>query len=134
MKDQVITIKWPSGRYQLYLPNALENIGIANLRKKVFEWLFKNLWVDPVNEETVETLDEYIPEWVQAHKDGWRDASVAFQQKYRDPKRGATKKEQAAIKRENDVLFAEVKRQKKAYERSEKILTIWTETKSRYNR
>lgn len=132
MKEQVITIKWPSGRYQLYLPNALNNISMTDLRKKVFEWLFKNLWVSPENERTVEVLDAYIPEWIQDLKGEWHDASVKFQQEYRDPKRGTTKEKRDAIKRENDSLFRKVKQTKKSYERSEKILTIWTETRARY--
>ena len=44
----------------------------------------------------------------------------------------ASAKEKSAVKRENDRLYAEVKRQKKAYERSEKVLTAWTDTKTRY--
>ena len=134
MREQVIMIKWPSGHYHLYLPNALDNISITDLKKRVFAWLFKNLWVSPENERTVEALDAYIPEWIQGHKDEWKDASSKFQREYRDPKRGATKEEQAAIKRENDALFSKVKKLKKSYERSEKVLTAWTETKSRYNR
>ena len=132
MRQEIITIKWPSGHYNLILPNALDNIGISDLRKKVFEWLFKNLWVTPENERTVEALDAYIPEWVQDNKAAWADASVTFQRQYKDPKRGATKKERDAIKRENDSLFRKVKETKKSYERSEKVLTAWTEIKGRY--
>ena len=133
MTEQIITIKWPSGRYQLYLPKILDKIPLADLRKKVFDWLFKNLWVDPVNEETVAVLDAYIPEWVAEHKQGWADASKVFSNGYRDTKfMNASAKEKSAVKRENDRLYAEVKRQKKAYERSEKVLTAWTDTKTRY--
>ena len=93
----------------------------------------KNLWVDPVNEETVAVLDAYIPEWVAEHKQGWADASKVFSNGYRDTKfMNASAKEKSAVKRENDRLYAEVKRQKKAYERSEKVLTAWTDTKTRY--
>ena len=80
----------------------------------------------------MEALDAYIPEWVQDNKAAWADASVAFQRQYKDPKRGATKKERDAIKRENDSLFRKVKETKKSYERSEKVLTAWTEIKGRY--
>ena len=133
MREEVITIKWPSGGYILQLPNILESIPMYSLKKKVFEWLFKNLWVDPVNEETVGVLDKFIPEWVTEHKDAWAKASKVFVTEYRDPKFSGTTG-MAFIKRENNLLHAEVKRQKKAYERSEKILTLWTDTKSRYNR
>jgi len=134
MREQTIEIRWPAGRYFFNLPVALDSIAPSKLGKKVFEWLFKNIWVHPVNEQTRDTLDAYIPEWVADHKQQWADASIQFQRSYRDPKFFAhSKEERAVIKCENDRLMREVKSTKKSYERSEKVLTAWTEIKQRYD-
>lgn len=133
MREAEVEIRWPSGRYYLHLPAALEGIAPAKLKKKIFMWLVENSWVHPVNKQTFETLDAYIPEWVADHKQQWGDASLQFQRCYRDPRfNGTTKEEKASIKRGNDDLFRKVKSTKKSYERAEKVLTAWTEIKSQF--
>lgn len=120
-----------NGRWKMtfHLPELLEH----DIRKqnKIWTLICKEGYRWP---ETICLLDQYIPEWVEEQKSFWGEVSIQFQRDYRDPKCIKDKKERRAIKDKNDSMLAALKRAKKGYERSCKVLKNYIELKEKYYR
>ena len=74
-----------------------------------------------------------MPEILEHLKADWTNKSRIFQTEYKDPTFNRTKKQAAAIRIRNKSLMADVKSSKKTYERFQKIIAIWDETKIKYH-
>lgn len=68
------------------------------------------------NREAVAVIRDTFPGMIEAAKDEWHNAGVAFQNEYRLPERGRTRNERALIRAENKKLLTNVQRAKAAYE------------------
>ncbi len=132
MREQIIEIRHPTGVVTLILPIALEKLSI-NTQKKLYRLLCENVSFPPENEETVRILDTYIPEWSEDCWSRWEEASKDFQEGWRepDPHKGPKEKNKS-IRISNKYLTSDLKKTKAKYERSEKVLKAWTDTKRKY--
>ena len=87
-------------------------LGITKIRK-----LCRVMKQDPwENREAVAVIRDTFPGLIEATKDEWHNAGVAFQNEYRLPERGRTQFEKALIRAENKKLLTNVQRAKAAYE------------------
>lgn len=87
-------------------------LGITKIRK-----LCRVMKQDPwENQEAVAVIRDTFPGLIEAAKDEWHNAGVAFQNEYRLPERGQTRNEKALIRAENKTLLTNVQRAKAAYE------------------
>lgn len=132
---KTLRIEYPNGRTVLNLPKALDEMPLYGL-KKIFELLFQNYYHTTesgwVNIQQVDNMELFFPEWIADHKLRWGEASKAFQDKYKDPEYGIMdKRQQAKIRTMNKALENDVRKQKRAYEKSEKVYALWTEEKTK---
>lgn len=76
-----------------------------------------------------------MPEILGHLKADWANKSRIFQTEYKDLTYdyNKTRKQAAAIRANNKSLMADVKSAKKTYERFQKIIAIWDETKIKYH-
>ena len=87
-------------------------LGITKIRK-----LCRVMKQDPrESQEAVSVIRDTFPGMLEAAKDKWHNAGVAFQNEYRLPERGRTRNEKALIRAENKKLLMNVQRAKAAYE------------------
>lgn len=87
------------------------------------------------NEQTIQAIDASMPEILGHLKADWANKSRIFQTEYKDLTYdyNKTRKQAAAIRANNKSLMADVKSAKKTYERFQKIIAIWDETKIKYH-
>ena len=113
----------------LNIPVYLTDATIPQLRK-MFALICRYSYQ---NEQTIQEVNESIVEILAHLKADWAAKSRIFQTEYKDPTFSRTKKQAAAIRANNKSLMADVKSAKKTYERFQKIIAIWDETKIKYH-
>lgn len=113
----------------LNIPVYLTDATIPQLRK-MFTLICRHSYQ---NEQTIQAVNESMMEILAHLKADWAAKSRIFQTKYKDPTFSRTKKQAAAIRANNKLLIADVKSAKKTYERFQKIIEIWNETKIKYH-
>lgn len=85
------------------------------------------------NEQTIQDMEPCLSDILEDYKKIWANESLRFQEEYRDPKfHSKTREEAAAIRLRNDRLMKAAKLAKKDYERFQRIIDIWNETKTKY--
>lgn len=113
----------------LNIPVYLTDATIPQLRK-MFTLICRHSYQ---NEQTIQAVNESMVEILAHLKADWAAKSRIFQTEYKDPTFSRTKKQDAAIRANNKSLMADVKSAKKTYERFQKIVGIWNETKIKYH-
>ena len=113
----------------LNIPVYLTDATIPRLRK-MFALICRYSYQ---NEQTIQAITAGMPEILEHLKADWAAKSRIFQTEYKDPTFSRTKKQAAAIRANNKLLIADVKSAKKTYERFQKIIEIWNETKIKYH-
>lgn len=113
----------------LNIPVYLTDATIPQLRK-MFTLICRHSYQ---NEQTIQAVNESMMEILAHLKADWAAKSRIFQTEYKDPTFNRTKKQAAAIRANNKSLMADVKSAKKTYERFQKIIGIWNETKIKYH-
>ena len=113
----------------LNIPVYLTDATIPQLRK-MFALICRYSYQ---NEQTIQAIDASMPEILGHLKADWAAKSRIFQTEYKDPTFSRTKKQAAAIRANNKSLMADVKSAKNTYERFQKIIAIWDETKIKYH-
>ena len=113
----------------LNIPVYLTDATIPQLRK-MFALICRYSYQ---NEQTIQAIDASMPEILGHLEADWAAKSRIFQTEYKDPTFSRTKKQAAAIRANNKSLMADVKSAKKTYERFQKIIAIWDETKIKYH-
>lgn len=113
----------------LNVPVYLTDATIPQLRK-MFALICRYSYQ---NEQTIQAIDASMPEILGHLKTDWANKSRIFQTEYKDPTYNKTRKQAAAIRANNKSLMADVKSAKKTYERFQKIIALWNETKNKYH-
>ena len=87
------------------------------------------------NEQTIQAINSSMSEILEHLKADWANKSRIFQTEYKylTYDYSKTRKQAAAIRANNKSLMADVKSAKKTYERFQKIIALWNETKNKYN-
>ena len=102
-------------------------------QKKLLGYVFQEPWR---NEETIRTLDAYLPQKQAQAKDAWENASKRYQNEYTGTqfRYDLTANQKRTIEAANRKMLNEVKRCKAKYERWGKIIAYYEtlKTKSRF--
>lgn len=113
-------------RMTFNLPESISQNTPCNHVRKVVRFMFKYAHQD---ETIIPILDSWFEYMVEHEKDLWMMASRVFQQQFRLPENGRTKKEQRQIKANNNRMYKEVVRCKAAYEKCIKRKSMYEEIK-----
>lgn len=102
-------------------------------QKKLLGYVFQEPWR---NEETIRTLDAYLPQKQAQAKDAWENASKRYQKEYTGTqfRYDLTANQKRTIEAANRKMLNEVKRCKTKYERWGKIIAYYEmlKTKNRF--
>ena len=102
-------------------------------QKKLLGYVFQEPWR---NEETIRTLDAYLPQKQAQAKDAWENASKRYQNEYTGTqfRYDLTAQQKRTIEAANRKMLNEVKRCKAKYERWGKIIAYYEtlKTKNRF--
>ena len=102
-------------------------------QKKLLGYVFQEPWR---NEETIRTLDAYLPQKQAQAKDAWENASKRYQNEYTGTqfRYDLTANQKRTIEAANRKMLNEVKRCKAKYERWGKIIAYYEtlKTKNRF--
>ena len=102
-------------------------------QKKLLGYVFQEPWR---NEETIRTLDAYLPQKQEQAKDAWENASKRYQNEYTGTqfRYDLTANQKRTIEAANRKMLNEVKRCKAKYERWGKIIAYYEtlKTKNRF--
>lgn len=102
-------------RMTFNLPESIsQNTPWSNVRK-IVRYMLKYAHQD---ETIIPILDSWFDYMIEREKDLWTMASHIYQQQFRLPENGKTKKEQRQIRANNKRMYGEVVRCKAAYEKS----------------
>lgn len=129
MEQKQLRVEADKCHMVLNIPVYLTDATIPQLRK-MFALICRHSYQ---NEQTIQAITAGMPEILEHLKADWAAKSRIFQTEYKDPTFSRTKKRAAAIRANNKLLMAEVKSAKKTYERFQKIIAIWNETKIKYH-
>ena len=129
MKQKQLRVEAGKCHIILNIPVYLTDATIPQLRK-MFALICRHSYQ---NEQTLQEVNESMVEILAHLKADWAAKSRIFQTEYKDPTFSRTKKQAAAIRANNKSLMADVKSAKKTYERFQKIIAIWDETKIKYH-
>lgn len=99
-------------------------------QKKLLGYVFQEPWR---NEETIRTLDAYLPQKQAQAKDVWENASKRYQNEYTCTqfRYDLTANQKRAIEAANRKMLNEVKRCKAKYERWSKIIAYYEMLKNK---
>ena len=99
-------------------------------QKKLFGYVFQEPWR---NEETIRTLDAYLPQKQAQAKDAWENASKRYQKEYTGTqfRYDLTANQKRTIEAANRKMLNEVKRCKAKYERWGKIIAYYETLKTK---
>lgn len=99
-------------------------------QKKLLGYVFQEPWR---NEETIRTLDAYLPQKQARAKDAWENASKHYQNEYTGTqfRYDLTANQKRAIEAANRKMLNEVKRCKAKYERWGKIIAYYEMLKNK---
>ena len=102
-------------------------------QKKLLGYVFQEPWR---NEETIRTLDAYLPQKQAQAKDAWENASKRYQNEYTGTqfRYDLAANQKRTIEAANRKMLNEVKRCKAKYERWGKIIAYYEtlKTKNRF--
>lgn len=99
-------------------------------QKKLLGYVFQEPWR---NEETIRTLDAYLPQKQEQAKDAWENASKRYQNEYTGTqfRYDLTANQKRTIEAANRKMLNEVKRCKAKYERWGKIIAYYEMLKTK---
>ena len=99
-------------------------------QKKLLGYVFQEPWR---NEETIRTLDAYLPQKQAQAKDAWENASKRYQNEYTGTqfRYDLTANQKRIIEAANRKMLNEVKRCKAKYERWGKIIAYYEMLKTK---
>lgn len=99
-------------------------------QKKLLGYVFQEPWR---NEETIRTLDAYLPQKQAQAKDAWENASKRYQNEYTGTqfRYYLTANQKRTIEAANRKMLNEVKRCKTKYERWGKIIAYYEMLKTK---
>lgn len=99
-------------------------------QKKLLGYVFQEPWR---NEETIRTLDAYLPQKQAQAKDAWENASKRYQKEYTGTqfRYDLTANQKWTIEAANRKMLNEVKRCKAKYERWGKIIAYYEMLKTK---
>lgn len=99
-------------------------------QKKLLGYVFQEPWR---NEETIRTLDAYLPQKQARAKDAWENASKRYQNEYTGTqfRYDLTANQKRTIEAANRKMLNEVKRCKAKYERWGKIIAYYEMLKTK---
>ena len=99
-------------------------------QKKLLGYVFREPWR---NEETIRTLDAYLPQKQAQAKDAWENASKRYQNEYTGTqfRYDLTANQKRTIEAANRKMLNEVKRCKAKYERWGKIIAYYEMLKTK---
>lgn len=99
-------------------------------QKKLLGYVFQEPWR---NEETIRTLDAYLPQKQARAKDAWENASKRYQNEYTGTqfRYDLTANQKRTIEAANRKMLNEVKRCKAKYERWGKIIAYYETLKTK---
>ena len=99
-------------------------------QKKLLGYVFQEPWR---NEETIRTLDAYLPQKQAQAKDAWENASKRYQNEYTGTqfRYDLTANQKRTIEAANRKMLNEVKRCKAKYERWGKIIAYYETLKTK---
>ena len=99
-------------------------------QKKLLGYVFQEPWR---NEETIRTLDAYLPQKQAQAKDAWENASKRYQKEYTGTqfRYDLTANQKRTIEAANRKMLNEVKRCKAKYERWGKIIAYYETLKTK---
>ena len=99
-------------------------------QKKLLGYVFQEPWR---NEETIRTLDAYLPQKQEQAKDAWENASKRYQNEYTGTqfRYDLTANQKQTIEAANRKMLNEVKRCKAKYERWGKIIAYYEMLKTK---
>ena len=99
-------------------------------QKKLLGYVFQEPWR---NEETIRTLDAYLPQKQAQAKDAWENASKRYQNEYTGTqfRYDLTANQKRTIEAANRKMLNEVKRCKAKYERWGKIIAYYEMLKNK---
>lgn len=99
-------------------------------QKKLLGYVFQEPWR---NEETIRTLDAYLPQKQAQAKDAWENASKRYQKEYTGTqfRYDLTANQKRTIEAANRKMLNEVKRCKAKYERWGKIIAYYEMLKTK---
>ena len=99
-------------------------------QKKLLGYVFQEPWR---NEETIRTLDAYLPQKQEQAKDAWENASKRYQNEYTCTqfRYYLTANQKRTIEAANRKMLNEVKRCKAKYERWGKIIAYYETLKTK---
>ena len=99
-------------------------------QKKLLGYVFQEPWR---NEETIRTLDAYLPQKQAQAKDAWENASKRYQNEYTSTqfRYDLTANQKRTIEAANRKMLNEVKRCKAKYERWGKIIAYYETLKTK---
>lgn len=100
-----------------------DNSTLTNIRK-LFRYVFHEPWR---NDETIRTLDAYLPQKHAQAKEAWERASKRYQNEYTDARSHyyLTAQQKRRVEAANRKMLNEVKRCKSKYERWGKIIAYY---------
>jgi predicted transcriptional regulator len=126
---EYITVLVDRCTMQIILEPFFANCTLAKA-KKLFGYIFQEPWR---NEETINTLLEFLPEKENEANRRWGQASADYQNGYKETKfiYGLTPEEKRKIERQNKLLLNAVKTCKAEYERRKKIHSLFATIKSK---
>lgn len=127
MTNTTIHFQCETARFEIYL-DKITGMPAPNIRK-----LFKLMLSEPWNNRAaIDTVEAFLPEQVEKTKEGWRQASIDFNNGWRlvhDKK----SKQGRAIMAQNNKLHKAVKSTKGIHQHWVRIYGYWNDTKQKMN-
>ena len=132
MKPLQVSIRYPNGSMTLNLPVFLADLACEKIGK-VFKLLFQNSYsIYSANGQSIETLDQFIPEWVKDCKNALTAAEVAKKLNWEDPKSYTKRDQRAKVREKNEALTRDVNVAKRAYDKAQRVQALWDTSKQKY--
>lgn len=130
MNEAVVHVVYDRCHIDLNMPVALQKMSLSNLAK-VWTVQCKQPWN---NAESITEMERWIHTVIETAKADWNARSHDYQNLYKSTQCDylSTKEQKRKIENNNKKLLQAVKSAKSRYERSEKLLTKFTEIKQKY--
>ena len=126
----VITIRYPTGRIQLLIPDWLDRASMKNIRLALKLIALNQCY----NRETIEELDSFFPDCIEKLKGEWAKASREYRDGYRlFDKWYCSSTERKAIEKSNRQLLSSVKKAKARHDKMCKIKVLYDALKEKFN-
>lgn len=127
--SRVITIRYPTGRIQLLIPDWLDRASMKNIRLALKLIAINQCY----NREAIEELDRFFPDCIENLKNEWAKASREYRDGYRlFDKWHCSSTERKAIEKSNRQLLSSVKKAKARHDKMCKIKVLYDALKEKY--